>query len=135
MPASPWVPWPYHEALSLAEAMTELTILARGIYGHPLPPQHGGPVRLVVPWKYGFKSIKSIVRIEITARQPPTLWSTVAPGEYDFTANVKPPSRIPAGPRPRSGYSAAESGAPRFLTMATLPSWRPSTGPRRGASR
>ena len=91
-----WIPWPYHEALTLAEATNELTLLATGIYGHPLPAQHGGPVRLVVPWKYGFKSIKSIVRIELTAKQPPTLWTTVAPDEYDFQANVDP-----AVPHPR----------------------------------
>lgn len=91
-----WAPWPYHEGLTLAEATNELTLLATGIYGHPLPAQHGGPIRLVVPWKYGFKSIKSIVRIELTAKQPPTLWSAVAPDEYDFQANVNP-----AVPHPR----------------------------------
>ena len=83
-------PWPYSEGLSMAEAMNELTLLATGIYGHPLPKQHGAPLRLVVPWKYGFKSIKSIVKIEFTAEQPRTFWNSNRPDEYDFTANVRP---------------------------------------------
>ena len=83
-------PWPYNEGLSMAEAMHELTLLAVGIYGHTLPPQHGAPLRLVIPWKYGFKSIKSIVRIELTETQPATFWNTLAPKEYDFLANVNP---------------------------------------------
>jgi sulfoxide reductase catalytic subunit YedY len=83
-------PWPYNEGLTLAEAMNPLTLLAVGIYGHVLPKQHGAPVRLVVPWKYGFKSLKSIVRIELTAHQPATFWNTIAPREYDFRANVEP---------------------------------------------
>jgi len=83
-------PWPYTEGLSMAEAMNELTLLAVGIYGHTLPPQHGAPLRLVTPWKYGFKSVKSIVRIEFTETQPATFWNTLAPHEYDFLANVNP---------------------------------------------
>lgn len=83
-------PWPYTEGLTLAEAANELTLLAVGIYGHELPKQHGAPLRLVVPWKYGFKSIKSIAKIEFTDRQPPTFWNTLVPWEYDFQANVNP---------------------------------------------
>ena len=83
-------PWPYFEALTLAEAMNDLTILTVGIYGHILPPQHGAPLRLIVPWKYGFKSIKSIVSIELTDQKPRTFWNTLAPREYDFEANVNP---------------------------------------------
>ena len=83
-------PWPYSEGLSMAEAMNELTLLATGIYGHPLPKQHGAPLRLVVPWKYGFKSIKSIVKIEFTADKPQTFWHSNRPEEYDFVANVRP---------------------------------------------
>jgi sulfoxide reductase catalytic subunit YedY len=83
-------PWPYSEALTMAEAMNELTLLATGIYGHPLPKQHGAPLRLVVPWKYGFKSIKSIVKIEFTTDRPTTFWNSNRPSEYDFTANVDP---------------------------------------------
>ncbi len=88
-----WYPWPYYEGLTMEEAMNELTILATGIYGHPLPKQHGAPLRLVVPWKYGFKSIKSIVLLEFTEKRPPNFWNTVAPHEYDFWANVDP--RVP----------------------------------------
>ena len=83
-------PWPYTEGLTMMEAMNELTLLATGIYGHPLPKQHGAPLRLVVPWKYGFKSIKSIVRIDFTAEQPRTFWNRNRPREYDFVANVDP---------------------------------------------
>ncbi|MBI1911364.1 MAG: protein-methionine-sulfoxide reductase catalytic subunit MsrP [Deltaproteobacteria bacterium] len=85
-----WHPWPYNEGLSMAEATNELAFLATGIYGHELPKQHGAPIRLVVPWKYGFKSIKSIVKIEFTDKQPATFWNTVVPNEYDFLANVNP---------------------------------------------
>jgi len=85
-----WYPWPYYEGLSLAEATNELALLATGIYGHPLPMQHGAPIRLVTPWKYGFKSIKSIVRMEFVDRQPPTFWNDVTPDEYGFVANVEP---------------------------------------------
>ena len=83
-------PFPYLEGLRLDEAMHDLTILATGIYNEPLPPQNGAPIRLIVPWKYGFKSIKSIVRIAVVRNQPPTLWNTVAPHEYGFYANVNP---------------------------------------------
>lgn len=83
-------PWPYTEGLTIAEAMNELAFIATGIYGKPLPKQHGAPVRLAVPWKYGFKSIKSIVRIVLMDRQPPTFWNTTMPAEYDFEANVNP---------------------------------------------
>jgi methionine sulfoxide reductase catalytic subunit len=83
-------PWPYTEGLTLAEANNDLAILAVGIYGHELPKQHGAPIRLVVPWKYGFKSIKSIVKIELTETQPATFWNTLDSFEYDFLANVNP---------------------------------------------
>jgi sulfoxide reductase catalytic subunit YedY len=86
----PSMPWPYNEGLTLAEATNDLTFLATGMYGHPLLKQHGAPVRLVVPWKYGFKSAKSLVRIELTAEQPATFWNTLIPREYDFEANVNP---------------------------------------------
>jgi len=82
--------WPYVEGLRMDEAMHPLTILAGGIYGKRLPPQDGAPVRLVVPWKYGFKGIKSIVKIELRAEQPPTTWSAASPGAYGFYANVNP---------------------------------------------
>jgi len=84
------IPWPYTEALTLEEATNELAFLATGIYGKPLAKQNGAPIRLVIPWKYGFKSIKSIARIEFTRERPETLWNTVAPQEYGFYANVNP---------------------------------------------
>lgn len=87
---SPMFPFPYQEGLRMDEAMHDLTILATGMYDEPLPPQNGAPVRLVVPWKYGFKSIKSIVRISLVAEQPYTMWNTIAPNEYGFYANVNP---------------------------------------------
>jgi methionine sulfoxide reductase catalytic subunit len=83
-------PWPYQEGLRLDEAMNDLALLATGLYGGELPAQNGGGIRLVVPWKYGFKSIKAVVKIELTAEQPATLWSQIAPGEYGFYANVNP---------------------------------------------
>jgi methionine sulfoxide reductase catalytic subunit len=82
--------WPYVEGLRLDEAMNPLTILAAGIFGRPLPNQNGAPLRLVVPWKYGFKGIKSIVRITLTVDAPRTTWSIAAPDEYGFYANVNP---------------------------------------------
>lgn len=83
-------PWPYQEGLRLDEAMHDLTILSSGLYGEQLLPQSGAPLRLVVPWKYGFKSIKSIVKIELVAEQPATLWESIAPNEYGFYSNVNP---------------------------------------------
>ncbi|HUS63563.1 MAG TPA: protein-methionine-sulfoxide reductase catalytic subunit MsrP, partial [Kofleriaceae bacterium] len=88
--------WPYVEALRLDEANHPLAILAVGLYGEVLPNQNGAPLRLVVPWKYGFKGIKSIVKISLTSMQPPTTWNKSAPGEYGFFANVNP-----AHPHPR----------------------------------
>ena len=82
--------WPYVEGLRLDEAMHPLAILASGLYGKALPPQDGAPIRLVVPWKYGFKGIKSIVKIKLVAEQPRTTWSEYAPSEYGFYANVNP---------------------------------------------
>lgn len=86
----PWYPWPYEEGLRLDEAMNDLAILATGLYGGELPAQNGGGIRLVVPWKYGFKSIKSVVKIELTDQQPKTLWNQTAPNEYGFYSNVNP---------------------------------------------
>jgi methionine sulfoxide reductase catalytic subunit len=82
--------WPYVEGLRIDEAMHPLTILAFGLYGRPLPNQDGAPLRLVVPWKYGFKGIKSIVKIRLTEHQPTTTWNLAAPDEYGFYANVNP---------------------------------------------
>jgi sulfoxide reductase catalytic subunit YedY len=85
-----WYPWPYFEGLRMDEARHELTLLSCGVYGKPMPRQNGAPLRLVVPWKYGFKSIKSIVEIELVAEQPKTFWNTLEAEEYGFFANVNP---------------------------------------------
>ena len=87
---NPWYQWPYIEGLSVDEAMHDLTLMATGLYGKDLLPQNGAPVRLVVPWKYGFKSIKSIVKIDLVTEQPTSLWMAAAPNEYGFYANVNP---------------------------------------------
>ena len=86
----PILDWPYVEGLRMDEAMHPLTIMATGLYDKPLPNQNGAPMRLVVPWKYGFKSIKSIVRITLTDQMPPTTWNKSGPEEYGFYANVNP---------------------------------------------
>ncbi|QJF50013.1 protein-methionine-sulfoxide reductase catalytic subunit MsrP [Roseobacter ponti] len=87
---SGWIDWPYTEGLRLDEAMHPLTIMATGIYGRDIPKQNGAPLRLVVPWKYGFKSIKSIVRITLTDQEPVNTWQQILPNEYGFYANVNP---------------------------------------------
>jgi sulfoxide reductase catalytic subunit YedY len=85
-----YFPWPYVEGLRLDEAMNDLTLLATGLYGRAITPQNGAPIRLAVPWKYGFKSIKSIVKIDLVDTMPTSLWMTSSPGEYGFYANVNP---------------------------------------------
>ena len=102
--------WPYVEGLRMDEAMHPLAMLAVGLYGEVLPNQNGAPMRLVVPWKYGFKSIKSIVRIRFVEKQPRTAWSESAPTEYGFYSNVNPDVRSPAlEPGDASGASASSS--------------------------
>ncbi len=112
---SPFYPWPYQEGLRLDEAMNDLTLLATGVYGETMLPQNGAPIRLVVPWKYGFKSIKSIVKIELVAEMPNTLWNTVATDEYGFYANVNP-----AVDHPRWSQ-ASERRIGELSRRATLP--------------
>ena len=84
------LPWPYHEGLRVDEMANDLAFFAVGIYGRTMPKQPGAPIRMVVPWKYGFKSAKSIVKIEFLAEQPSTYWNTISPNEYKFEANVEP---------------------------------------------
>jgi sulfoxide reductase catalytic subunit YedY len=97
----PWYPWPYTEGLTMQEATNELAFLSVGLYGKVLPPQNGAPIRLNVPWKYGFKSAKSIVKVEFTDQRPRTFWQALQESEYGFWANVNP-----AVPHPR--WSQAE---------------------------
>lgn len=86
----PWYPWPYVEGLTMAEATNELSFLATGAYGHPIAKQQGAPLRLAVPWKYGFKSVKSIVRFSFTDKRPIGMWEVLQSSEYGFWANVNP---------------------------------------------
>jgi sulfoxide reductase catalytic subunit YedY len=95
---SPWYPWPYTEALRMDEAMNELAFLVTGVYGEPLPKQHGSPVRIVVPWKYGYKNPKSIVTIEFVRDEPQTFWQ-VQPHEYGFLSNINPNIPHPRWPQ------------------------------------
>ena len=90
-----WYPWPYTEGLTIEEAENDLTFIATGLYGKPLPAQNGGPIRLVVPWKYGFKGTKSIVRISFTAERPKSFWEAIQSQEYGFWANVNPEAPHP----------------------------------------
>ncbi len=85
-----WYPWPYIEGVTLAEATSELAFVATGLYGKPIPKQDGAPLRLVLPWKYGFKSAKAFIRVSFTDKRPKTFWETVGPAEYGFWANVNP---------------------------------------------
>jgi sulfoxide reductase catalytic subunit YedY len=85
-----WYPWPYTEGLTMAEAANELPMLVTGIYGKPTPNQHGAPIRLITPWKYGFKSVKSITKISFVAERPKTFWEGLQSSEYGFWANVNP---------------------------------------------
>lgn len=110
-----WYPWPYFEGLRLDEAMNELALLAVGSYGHVLPNQNGSPLRLALPWKYGYKSIKAIVLFEFTGKQPHTFWNNVGPSEYDFLSNVNP-----AKPHPRWSQ-ASETDVASGNRIPTLP--------------
>jgi sulfoxide reductase catalytic subunit YedY len=114
MKMAPWYPWPYYEGLRMDEAMNELTLLVTGIYGKPLPVQNGAPVRLITPWKYGFKSIKSIVKIEFLAKRPKTFWNDLQPAEYGFFGNVNPKK-----PHPRWSQ-ATERLIPNMARRPTL---------------
>jgi len=110
-----WEPWPYVEGLTLAEAMHDLSFMATGMYGHSLNPQNGAPIRLVVPWKYGFKSIKSIVEMEFTREAPRTFWQDMSPLEYNFESNVMP--QVPYA----RWHQSVETRLGENRTVATLP--------------
>jgi len=113
----PVLDWPYVEGLRIDEAMHPLTILAVGLYGEPLPNQNGAPLRLVVPWKYGFKSIKSIVEIRFSERRPPTSWNLSAPHEYGFFANVNPDVDHPRWSQARERRIGSGVFSPRVPTL------------------
>jgi sulfoxide reductase catalytic subunit YedY len=113
----PVLDWPYVEGLRMDEAMHPLSILAVGLYGEVLPNQNGAPLRLVVPWKYGFKSIKSIVGIRFTEKQPPTSWNLSAPQEYGFYANVNPEVDHPRWSQAKERRIGSGVFAPRVATL------------------
>jgi sulfoxide reductase catalytic subunit YedY len=114
MQRSAYYPWPYNEGLRMDEAMNPLTLVVTGIYGKPLPKQNGAPIRMIVPWKYGYKSAKSIARIEFTAKMPGTFWNQMQPTEYGFYSNVNPKK-----PHPRWSQ-AVESLIPNSERRPTL---------------
>jgi sulfoxide reductase catalytic subunit YedY len=109
-----WYPWPFFEALRMDEALNPLAMMVTGLYGKPLPKQNGAPIRMIVPWKYGYKSPKSIVKIEFVSKQPPTFWYQLQPGEYGFYSNVNP-----GKPHPRWSQ-ASEKMIPTMERRPTL---------------
>ena len=106
----PTLPWPYVEGLRMDEAMHPLTLLAVGIHGEVMPNQNGAPIRLVVPWKYGFKGIKSIVKIAFVESQPPATWNIQAPAEYGFYSNVNPERSHPRWSQRKERVITGEGG-------------------------
>ena len=109
--------WPYTEGLRIDEANNDLTFLAVGVYGRPMPNQNGAPIRLVVPWKYGFKSIKSLVRIDFTEEQPKTLWNSAGPNEYGFYSNVNPEVPHPRWSQATERVIGESTLSPRIPTL------------------
>lgn len=110
----PWYKWPYYEGLRMDEAMNPLTMMVTGLYGKPIPKQNGAPIRLIVPWKYGYKSGKSIAKIEFVAKEPPTLWGDLNREEYGFYSNVNPTKAHPRWSQ------ASEKVIPSMERRATL---------------
>jgi methionine sulfoxide reductase catalytic subunit len=115
------LPWPYTEGLSIAEMANELAFFAVGIYGQELPKQHGAPLRMVLPWKYGFKGAKSIVKIEFLDQQPATFWNSLSPNEYGFTANVDPQVPHPRWSQAQEHLLGAGSNPYVWEQQPTLP--------------
>ena len=110
-----WYPWPYIEGLSIEEAMNDLAFIATGIYGKPMPRQNGAPLRLAVPWKYGFKSTKSIVRLTFTSERPVSFWEELQASEYGFWANVNP--EVPHARWSQSSEQPLGGGGKRIPTL------------------
>ena len=110
-----WYPWPYIEGLTMAEATNELAFIATGLYGKPMPRQNGAPLRLVTPWKYGFKSVKSVVRFTFTDERPVTFWEAIQPSEYGFWANINPEVPHPRWSQARERVLGSDESVPTQL--------------------
>lgn len=120
-PPSAYMPWPYTEGLRIEEMANDLAFFAVGIYGRELPKQHGAPIRMVLPWKYGFKGAKAIVKIEFIDQQPATFWNTEVPNEYDFEANVNPNKPHPRWSQAEERIVGAGSNPYLWEKQPTLP--------------
>jgi len=122
-----WYPWPYVEGLTVAEAGNELAFLVTGAYGKPVSKVQGAPLRLAVPWKYGFKSIKSIVRFNFTDQRPKSYWEALQSSEYGFWANVNPQVPHPRWSQARRSSSGSTNAGPRCCLMVTPSMWQTFT--------
>ncbi|NNF59438.1 MAG: protein-methionine-sulfoxide reductase catalytic subunit MsrP [Rhodothermaceae bacterium] len=114
---SPWYPWPYFEALRMDEAMNDLALVATGMYGEPLPKQNGSPLRLALPWKYGYKGPKAFVLLEFTREQPPTFWNELQPAEYSFLSNVNPTVPHPRWSQASERFLLSDTEGERVPTL------------------
>jgi sulfoxide reductase catalytic subunit YedY len=112
---SPFYPWPYIEGVTIDEAANDLAFISTGLYGKPLPPQNGGPIRLTLPWKYGFKSAKAIVKVNFTDKRPTTFWEAIGPSEYGFWANVNPAVSHPRWSQARERLLGSDEMVPTQL--------------------
>ncbi len=117
IPAAPWYPWPYYEGLRLDEATNELAFVVTGLYGEPLTKQNGSPLRLALPWKYGYKGPKAVTRIEFVDKQPPTFWNELQPLEYGFLSNVNPNVPHPRWSQATERFLPAENREERIPTQ------------------
>jgi len=135
----PLYPWPYTEGLAMDEATHDLTFIATGLYGKPIPRQNGAPLRLVAPWKYGFKNVKAIVSLEFTDKRPVSFWEKILPNEYGFWANVNPAAANPSWGKATTDTASslpgctrtarARSSSCRSLRVAKRPAAPPRASP------
>jgi methionine sulfoxide reductase catalytic subunit len=115
--AAPWYDWPYFEGLRIDEATNDVAFVATGMYGEPLPKQNGSPLRMVLPWKYGYKGPKAVVELRFTDKQPPTLWNKLQPAEYGFLSNVNPNVPHPRWSQASERFIRTESDLERLPTL------------------
>ncbi len=112
---TPFYPWPYIEGVTMAEAANDLAFISTGMYGKPLPPQDGGPIRLTLPWKYGFKSAKALAKVSFTDQRPVNFWQAIAPSEYGFWANVNPDVSHPRWSQARERLLGSDEMVPTLI--------------------